>query len=276
MHMQPNAKYKVYYAIADFHPIEGPIFAVLLPNNAPIDINLEFEIASSALYISGFGRFMIDDHIVISYSFSVFGKKNIRKERKLAIIVILKEKCKEIEDLIQNIFQDIVSQHLNPLLHSINWNKETENILNKLVDILKLIKHKIDLLIHSHNRLLPRKKKEKINHTVPRFIIVNKLSDSIITNIDLDKLDKFDFSSCLVYDKWKNFILIVESPEKSSVHSAIDVLKVTLDISDDNLINLNSDDIAYVLSINSSLNPDEKNLYEKISNYLLRFIKKMS
>jgi len=68
--------------------------------------------------------------------------------------------------------------------------------------------------------------------------------------------------------------LIVESPEKSSVHSAIDVLKVTLDISDDNLINLNSDDIAYVLSINSSLNPDEKNLYEKISNYLLRFIKK--
>jgi len=270
----------VYYAIAEFHPIEGPVFSKIIPSNAPIDIHLEFEIANTALHVLGLGKFSVDDYVIISHSFDIIRSMGAIRQQRFAFVLIFKDHLSEslMTKLEHSLRQ--TCKEIKEMIHS--FREETQSDSDKIRQLLLNGLHKLRNEIEEKILCIkPGKKSRNIKDILLdfKFIIVNRRKNCIITNIKEVELtsiiDKGLIQDIIPSKRGHYFLLLPTISDQSNPHSEYlrNLLVKIINSAEKHEIHLSPRDIAYLL--NKIINDDLKEptmINRVLDDYFSRFL----
>ncbi len=238
-------------ALAEFHPVEGPIFSVIIPKDAPIDITLEFEIASSCLHLQGFAEFNVNHLRVYSHSFDI-KTKNRQYSRKFALVILVNdEKISNQRTRLETLFETILKEYVEKI------SRVLMDAAQKMV-VKRILKEFYEQICHITLEFLAQKRQyQSMIKELPPFVLLDTERYSIITNLSVETIFRRlkDKRKSYCTSPNKKYLLIIFNDETSN-GSIYPILEKIIMYADLKNIDLAPQDITYVCSVASNVPPN--------------------
>jgi len=139
-----SRKNSFFVGFAEFDEIEGPIISELIPENFPIDIETNYQIADYALYLSSKAIYEIKSLTVFAYPFIIERSELPRKVKKVAILIAFTkefnyEDVLRIANKIESRIKSMVSEF------TLNFDRPIEHLRRKILrSIYMLVKNELE------------------------------------------------------------------------------------------------------------------------------------